>query len=401
MNKLQVLGMCSVAALTLGAAPTVGEVEVSQDSSRQVKIVYTLSNENAVVTFDVRTNGVSIGRAALARAWGDVNKMVSASEGKQDRTIWWQPRETWPGQVIKDNSLTVAVTAWAKDAPPDYLVLDLVAGAAPTYYQDADEIPGGVSNVVYKTEKVVLRRIHAEGRMERQGSPVDESGRDTSGTENPRFVILTNDYYIGIYPVTRGQFGKAMDRSDVTGANPLWGQSYNQVRGAAPTIDWPVTGHAVSSDSQVQAFRTKTGVLNLDLPTEAQWEFACRAGTSSARYVNDSQLDTIAWYSKSAVQEVGLLKANQFGLYDMLGNVNEWCLDWMETYTYESGKTYIDPLGPRTGDGQEHIGRAMRGGGFNYSSPSQRAAYRNRNRAESSDGTGYRLSAIIPLEANR
>ena len=390
-------GLCLASILSATAAPLIGEVEASQDSSRQVRIVYTLSNENAVVTFDVRTNGVSIGRTALLRAWGDVNKAVARSESRQDRLICWQPRETWPDHIITDRSLTVVVTAWAMDAPPDYLVLDLAYGSAPTYYQSEEEVPGGVTNRVYKGDKLVMRRLHSEGVLHRQGSPLDEPDR-AAAQEQPRNVVLTNDFYIGIYPVTRLQFGWVMNRSDVTGFNPVVGQTYNQLRGAAPTIDWPTTGGTVASDSQIQAFRTRTGIENIDLPTEAQWEFACRAGTSTARYVPVSSLDdlyTIAWCNgKSVGQEVGLLVPNAFGLYDMLGNATEWCLDWSVDDTYTAGETYIHPVGPVTG-----VGRALRGGGFENGPIYQRAAFRNRQRPGNGTAScGYRLAISIPVQ---
>jgi formylglycine-generating enzyme required for sulfatase activity len=128
-------------------------------------------------------------------------------------------------------------------------------------------------------------------------------------------VTLTRPFYLGRYEVTQGQWQAK------TGSNP------SQFRGFADSPNRPVE---MVSLAQIQLFLTSFG---LRLPTEAEWEYACRAGTDTAFYNGsnyDSSLDALAWYSQNSggqTHPVGTKQANGFGLYDMLGNVWEWLSD--------------------------------------------------------------------------
>jgi formylglycine-generating enzyme required for sulfatase activity len=116
--------------------------------------------------------------------------------------------------------------------------------------------------------------------------------------------------------------------------------------------------------------RKKTGI-DFDLPTEAQWEFACRAGVKSELYSgkniakdgNDAAVSEIAWtkYNTTTSQAVGLKPDNEWGLYDMLGNINEWCCDYYDALGCGDA---IDPVGAPEDSG---VGRVLRGGGFGWS----------------------------------
>jgi len=118
------------------------------------------------------------------------------------------------------------------------------------------------------------------------------------------------------------------------------------------------------------------GTDSLRLPTEAEWEYACRAGTTGARY---GKLGEVAWYednSDGETHRVGTKAPNAWGLYDMLGNVWEWCQDWHGSYP--SGPV-TDPTGPSTGSY-----RVYRGGSWDFDAGGVRAAYRG------GDSPGYR-----------
>lgn len=111
--------------------------------------------------------------------------------------------------------------------------------------------------------------------------------------------------------------------------------------------------------------------LALCLPTEAQWEYACRAGTETARYAED--LDAIAWYDENSGNETHTVKQKQpnaWGLYDILGNVDEWCHDGQREYTAES---MVDPIGPL----EPGAVRVIRGGVWVTDAQDVRAAFRS------------------------
>jgi len=196
-------------------------------------------------------------------------------------------------------------------------------------------------------------------------------GSDSSPCYSPdqpvHTVTLTNAYYLGRYEVTQAQWQAKM------GSNP------SSFQGQADSPSRPV--EQVSWNA-IQGFLTATG---MQLPTEAQWEYACRAGTTTPFHsgpgfpngtTNDGLLGTIAWYAGNndypanyGTKPVGGKAANALGLHDMSGNVTEWCSDWHGTY---SAGAQTNPTGPGSGDY-----RVLRGGAFNISvTISLRSSYR-------------------------
>ncbi|MCB9545787.1 MAG: formylglycine-generating enzyme family protein [Myxococcales bacterium] len=200
------------------------------------------------------------------------------------------------------------------------------------------------------------------------GSPNDEEGRWGSEVQHP--VELTAGFWLADTPVTQALWAAVMDG--------------NPARFKGP--DRPV--EQVSWDD-AQAFiarlNTQQPGLALSLPTEAQWEHACRAGTDGPRY---GDLDAVAWWegnSGGQTQPVGQKQPNPWGLYDMLGNVWEWCADWLGAH----GTTLqVDPAGPAGGSV-----RVYRGGSWSDSARSVRAACRHGNSPGRRHGLlGFRLS---------
>ena len=159
----------SAFAATLLACSAAADVTItswSQDpATRKVTVTYDLT-ESAIVTMDVCTNGnVSIGGEHIVSLAGDVNREVAAGSG---HTILWMADRDWPGHTLPAGDATIVLRAWTKAVPPDYLVVDLRMNNTATcstlrYYADASAIPGGVTNDVYKTKKLVMRRIPANG----------------------------------------------------------------------------------------------------------------------------------------------------------------------------------------------------------------------------------------------
>ncbi len=220
------------------------------------------------------------------------------------------------------------------------------------------------------------------------GSPEGELGRDPS--EGPQHqVTLSRGFWMGKYELTQAQWKSVMN-----GVNPSYFQGANA--GNVNTDNRPVEN--VSWDDVTQTFLPAlTGRMGLTfrLPTEAEWEYACRGGTTTRFYWGDDPSDTMigdyAWWYQNAdsVGEgyphvVGGKLPNNFGLYDMLGNVSEWCQDWYEDYA--SGAV-IDPTGPASG-----VFRMLRGGSCYAGSPSCRPARRSADTPDNRYyGYGFRL----------
>ena len=386
MNKKNLLVSILLAGLGATAAvPVVSNVTTTQNASRRVTVNYTLSEEPGIVTLTAQTNRgdnvwVDVGDENLTFVSGDVNKVVPVG----DHSLTWLPHKSWPDQLITGGNIRIGVKAWAKDAPPDYMAVSLSATGTVRYYASAEAVPFGVTNDLYKTEMLLMRKIPAANVEWRMGSPTTEVGR-TGGRETPHVVALADDYYIGVYPVTQRQYQLLMNARPAYfsleseyATRPVERVSYDDLRGVkANGYDWPKDGHAVKADGFIGRLRAQTGLDGFDLPTEAQWEFACRAGCGSALYngletgTSDSSanLNPLARYannggrpngtvpgegssSEVGTAKVGCYQPNAWGLYDMLGNVWEWCLDWYQ----ESPVGFDVATGPASGSARMYRG---------------------------------------------
>jgi len=190
------------------------------------------------------------------------------------------------------------------------------------------------------------------------GSPVGEQGRD-DGDEGQHSVTLTRGYWLADTPVTQALW------EAVLGENPSKFQG--DTRRPVEQVSW--------HDCQRLCVRLGERVAGpaFRLPTEAEWEYACRAGTTEATYAEalKHKLDDIAWYHDNSQMKTHAVKAklaNQWGLHDMLGNVWEWCSDW---YSSDSSAAQQDPAGPATG-----VLRVFRGGSWGGVAGDVRAAGR-------------------------
>ncbi len=368
------------AAATCLAAPRVDQdtVTMAQDqSSRTVSITYTLRGEPGIVTVDIQTNAgdnawLSVGDENLKGFTGDVNKLVK--KVGETCSIGWRPDKFWPGLDLKGGITRAVVKAWATNNPPDYAVFDLTVKSNVMFYTSAKALPYDITNSLYKTDCLVMRRVHATGIPWRRGSPFTEPNRRYTNdmhVEDPFMCILSADYYLGVFELTVHQYDR------ITGIvpsgsglkKPILHITWNNCRGdSSGDNNWPTKGHAVSVASIMGKLRGGAG-QEFDLPTASQWEFACRAGCTAA-YSSGGQTAadglSTGWFSDNATEahEVGERIANPWGFYDMHGNASEWVLDWVSNYPMN-----YDPEKGPDAPPQDHSYmtgqyRTVRGGGF-------------------------------------
>lgn len=182
--------------------------------------------------------------------------------------------------------------------------------------------------------------------------------KDPDDKEKPvHRVTLTNNYYLGKYEVTQAQWKAVM------GSNRSWREGDNL---PVDRANWDDCQEFISK------LNTLTG-KKFRLPTEAEWEFAARGGNKSRgyQYSGSNTIEDVAWYSENTeimAHAVGTKRANELGLYDMSGNVAEWCQDWKGAYHSTSQK---NPIGPRKGSL-----RIYRGGSVQHNAKGCRSSYR-------------------------
>ena len=220
------------------------------------------------------------------------------------------------------------------------------------------------------------------------GSPESEEGRDEDEVQHE--VTLSKDFYLGVTEVTQAQYQKVM------GENPSYFRG-DKVQGDSSShpveeVSWEDAVEFCERLSELP--EEKKAGLVYRLPTEAEWEYACRAGSKTAFSFGDESgsLGDFAWFrdnSELKTQSVGEKKPNAWGLYDMHGNVWEWCSDWFGKYP---GKAVSDPAGPEKGSD-----RVLRGGSWHYEAAYFRSAYRHRDLPSfRDDDIGFRVALSSP-----
>jgi len=237
--------------------------------------------------------------------------------------------------------------------------------------------------------------VHLQPGRFLMGSPAGEEGR--SSGEDQHEVVLTRPFLMGTAPVTQKEYQAVM------GTNPSHFQGGDLPVEQVSWLDAVAFCNALSrGEGLEEAYHIQGAEVRwkgLDcpgwrLPTEAEWEYACRAGTTGARY---GDLDAIAWYSGNSGNQTHPVRQkapNAWGLCDMLGNVWEWCWDWYGTYP---GGRVVDPVGPDSGSYRVH-----RGGSWRNDALLARAARRNYFiPVYRYCNLGFRLARSLPQAAGR
>ena len=425
------IALVCAAAWAVPSIPRNSVKLVENNEGDAIKVSYVLSGDPAVVTLSFEADGAPVDETRYLGLSGDVNCLVQPGARLitlRGYTPFWTDRST----------VKATLRAWCTNSPPDYMVVHLTnTPVNVNYYANTNAIPGGVGDRYHKSFGITLRKIPAAGRVWSMGKPPLTKALDPYETATRHDVKLTEDYYIGVYEFTYGNLHGAYPDKRTNTADwrssdlkrwgvadnteyPLTLMAYAYIRGQSDYGEfgagWPAAGHDLSTTtdhpssgfnpSLIRYLRQLTDI-EFDLPTEAQWEFACRGdGTIPfyngypdsvlpyevlANYYEGSgiyhkTIDDYAWHFCNSSNEnsrtvalhpVGQKLPNSYGLYDMLGNAIEWMLDFSAAFD-TSVRPAVDPVGPTAanalneGSGYMRPKRVLKGGSYNL-----RPAYAN------------------------
>ena len=252
--------------------------------------------------------------------------------------VWDAPSDVVAG--YKTDTLAVSITAGPVPTYHKYCVIDLSGGPAAMSYPISylDDVPAGGWTDDYRTNKLLFR--YCPPGTFRQG-PNGSFMTTALADSNSRMVTLTKPFYIGVFPISRKQWrlvmGEDLGQTSGGDADRLTGTLYDIVRGANKAYQFP-SSFEVDEGSFIGKLRARTIPL-VDLPTEAQWEYACKAGlrTDDAGYLVD--MDGNRYASRNGS---GIFDPNAWGLYGIPGGW-ELCVDWLNPLY--GTKHVVDPMG--------------------------------------------------------
>jgi formylglycine-generating enzyme required for sulfatase activity len=220
---------------------------------------------------------------------------------------------------------------------------------------------------------VQLQMLWVEPGTFTMGSPTTEAGR-SADREDEHNVTLTKGFYLGKYEVTQAQYEAVMtgNTDSLSAAPSQYGGNPNR---PVEKVSWADTQIFLTRLNAQQSSNIPAGWAYV-LPTESQWEYACRAGTTTMYSWGNDINATHANYSVSGLsqtRDVAQYAANPWGFFDMHGNVREWTADWYQA-AYPTGNPVVDPTGPASGSS-----RVRRGGSWNYGGTDLRSSKRGDN----------------------
>ena len=218
--------------------------------------------------------------------------------------------------------------------------------AKPAPRRNSTHHSSGTTSLSAELNKLINNMVYVSGGTFTMGA-TSEQGSEAESYEKPTHSVTLSSYYICKYEVTQALWRAVM------GSNPSNFKGNNL---PVENVSW------YDCQTFIKRLNSYTG-RNFRLPTEAEWEFAARGGNYSRhyKYSGSNYISDVGWYddnSGNRTHPVGTKQANELGLYDMSGNVWEWCSDWYGSYSFYSQN---DPTGPNSGSY-----RVNRGGGWNF-----------------------------------
>lgn len=385
MKRKMMLGVVLLTVLTNAFADiTVSDVEAfSGYPWKEVVIGYTIAGANGNCFF-LQAKDLESGKSYVA-----ARTNVSGADFTPGRhMLKWNMAAD--GIRIRSNRVEFSLKVWDLK---DYCVIDLAEGATAQHFpvEYVDKIDSDINE--QRQIKLCFKLIWP-GKFKMQ---------------NQYDVTITKPFYMGIFPMTQKQYELVTGENPSSGAGrnerkggtrPVQNVSYLMIRGNLQGAQWPIN-NLVDASSFLGVLRAKTGIA-FDLPTEAKWEYACRAGTTTTYSFGDTVISSMVyekWFGYySYVYEygdafVGCNRPNAWGLYDMHGLVWEWCLDW-----YGNICEATDPKGVSSGSG-----RVLRGGDWNSDASKCTSSYRcgcdpsarNAGSFPTEEDRGFRLSMTI------
>lgn len=429
----------TLGTLMASAAPVVSDVSVRQTTAGKVAVDYLLSGDAAVVTLSLQVRQADgswqvLDDASYTSLAGDVNRVVKPSSVL--KSIAWDVGTDRPQTKVGD--IRAFVEAWPLDALPCFMAVDLAytdtevaykCANAVKFYRSKAALPGGIGDRRYKTEKLLMRKIPAKGVVWTMGDGGACVEKGSTATKHK--VTLMQDYYMGVYEFTLGQYSNYLSSASMTCGNdvvtalptgksgqagtldgmftrnsaytdgdydlcPIGAISVDIIRGdtqsGAYALNGATVSHAVESGRFLDCLRRSAGhSLMFDLPTEAQWEYACRAGTWTKYCWGDSAPEgcSNAWFKDNTEtggkkHPVGLKEVNVWDMYDMHGNVKEMCLDpWVSVI---GALAVTDPFGGSSADSSK---RTVKGSCYADDRYPAKGDYYGRTSSRYRLGAGY------------
>lgn len=360
MKRWSLIIVCLCAVCGMAAAQKVSNVSAEQ-VGKNIVVSYDL-DQAATISVCYSTDGGKTYSQPVKQVTGDVGKNVSAGH----KQIVWN--------VLNEVEKLVCSN----------LVFKVMAGGGNVIFTS--------NGVTCTVNGVSFEMVKVEGGTFTMGA-TSEQGIDAESDETTHLVTLS-DYYIGKYEVTQELWEAVMGttvRQQRDKANTSWSMRGEGNQYPMYYISWDECQTFIIKLNNLLS--SQLGGKYFALPTEAQWEFAARGGKKSLgyKYAGSNTIDNVAWYtdnSDSRTHEVGTKSPNELGLYDMSGNVYEWCLDWYDSY---SSSSQTNPTGASSGSG-----RVNRGGSRGSSAKNCRVSYRDSDAPSiCGSGLGFRV-VLIP-----